>query len=109
MSDDKIVEQDKLLIHLAQECAELIQEITKAQMYGFDSKYQDKTNRTRLIQEAGDVLALLMVISLRHGDILPAEELEKAVSAKIVKLRRGYLSLKDFDLDQAMEDATLGI
>jgi NTP pyrophosphatase (non-canonical NTP hydrolase) len=49
---------DKLL-HVAQECAELIQEITKAGMFGLNNRWEDKTNEERIRDEIEDVLGAI--------------------------------------------------
>lgn len=51
---------DYLLSHLAQECAEVIVRITKAQMFGFDETQpgQEFTNRERIMHEVADVIAI---------------------------------------------------
>jgi len=54
---------DYLLSHIAQECAEIIVRITKAQHFGLDEKEpgQEFTNRERISQEFCDLVALCEV------------------------------------------------
>lgn len=54
---------DYLLSHIAQECAEIIVRITKAQHFGLDEREpcQDFTNRERILHEFCDLLALCEV------------------------------------------------
>lgn len=51
---------DYLLSHLAQECAEVIVRITKAQMFGLDEIQpgQEFTNWERIMHEMADVVAI---------------------------------------------------
>lgn len=51
---------DYLLSHLAQECAEVIVRITKAQMFGLDEIQpgQGYTNWQRIMHEMADVIAI---------------------------------------------------
>lgn len=51
---------DYLLSHLAQECAEVIVRITKAQMFGLNEIQpgQDYTNWERIMHEMADVIAI---------------------------------------------------
>ncbi len=62
---------DYLLSHIAQECAEIIVRITKAQHFGLDEKEprQEFTNRERILHEFCDLLALCEVA--RDAGILP--------------------------------------
>lgn len=54
---------DYLLSHIAQECAEIIVRITKAQHFGLDEKEpgQEFTNHERILHEFCDLLALCEV------------------------------------------------
>lgn len=62
-SDDLRAKQDGVLIHLAEECSEVIQCSTKAIRFGIDSlnPYEPDTgsNRERISEEIGHVLALI--------------------------------------------------
>lgn len=79
---------DYLLSHLAQECAEVIVRITKAQHFGLDEiqPEQDFTNRQRILFELCDLLAMAEV--LREENILPtvpADVAERRLAAKKLK------------------------
>ena len=71
---------NKTLVILQEECAELIHIISKIHRFGIE----DRDNRSRLVQEAGDVMALIN--RLLDEDFMTDEELETAVLAKIQKL-----------------------
>lgn len=51
---------DEVLTILAEECAEVIQEISKIRRFGIDSSHKDGiTHRQKLEKEVGDVLAMI--------------------------------------------------
>lgn len=53
-------EKDKEIMLIAQEeCAEVTQAISKCFRFGLDTKHNDKTNRERLTEEAGDLLCMI--------------------------------------------------
>jgi hypothetical protein len=82
---------DYLLSHIAQECAEIIVRITKAQHFGLDEKEpgQGFTNRERVLHEFCDLLALCEVA--RDEGILPdvaGSITEARVEAKKLKAEK---------------------
>jgi hypothetical protein len=73
---------------LQEECAEVIQEVSKCRRFGLDSLHY-KTNlkhSTMLEMEIGDVLALVDILVDRG--ILNADRLEEAARAKQEKLKQ---------------------
>lgn len=71
---------------LQEECAEVIQAVSKINRFGMQGEWQGVTNRQALITEIGDVLAIIKVL-MKETDINMTEaELEAAVEAKIKKL-----------------------
>lgn len=51
---------DEVLTILAEECAEVIQEISKIRRFGIDQQHKDGvTHRRKLEQEVGDVLSMI--------------------------------------------------
>lgn len=51
---------DEALVILQEECAEVIQNISKIKRFGLDQTYEgQESNRIRLQKEVGDVLALV--------------------------------------------------
>ncbi|MBP0440643.1 MazG nucleotide pyrophosphohydrolase domain-containing protein [Tianweitania sediminis] len=63
--------QEHLLTCLAEECAEVAQEVAKALRFGLDDKKpgQDRTNAERIASEMGDLLAVYNM--LEHEGLLP--------------------------------------
>ena len=63
---------DEILNILQEECAEVIQVISKIRRFGLDDDYSGKTNREKLTQEVGDVLLLIDLLQA-HGLCTPEE------------------------------------
>ena len=71
---------------LQEECAEVVQAVSKINRFGLESKWQGVTNKEALITEIGDVLAVIVIL-LEQTDInITEEEIFAAVEAKIKKL-----------------------
>lgn len=104
----KKTELEQLLGILTEECSEVIKAESKMDRFGSDTVYEGITNREHFEQEVGDVLATIMVISLRYPRFLTSEGIEKALAGKVVKLKKYIPSLHDFDLDKAIEESELG-
>jgi len=73
---------------LQEECAEVIQAVSKVSRFGIDNVKpgKPKTNREHLEEELGDLLA--MVDIMLEQDIVSWGNLEVAKKAKIEKLRK---------------------
>jgi NTP pyrophosphatase (non-canonical NTP hydrolase) len=73
---------------LQEECAEVIQAISKISRFGIDNAKPgtSKTNREHLEEEIGDILAMIDI--LMHTDIVCWGNLEAAKRAKIEKLKK---------------------
>ena len=73
---------------LSEECAEVIQAISKCHRFGLDNfkPGKPKTNRAHLEEELGDLLA--MVDILLEMDAVSKSSLEIAKIAKIEKLKK---------------------
>lgn len=73
---------------LSEECAEVIQAISKCHRFGMDNVKpgKPKTNREHLEEEIGDLLA--MVDILVEKGIIAQYHLEVAKAAKIEKLKK---------------------
>lgn len=72
---------------LQEECAEVIQAVSKISRFGIDNfkPGKSKTNREHLEEELGDMLAMIDI--LLEKDIVSAHNLDAAKSAKIEKLK----------------------
>jgi NTP pyrophosphatase (non-canonical NTP hydrolase) len=73
---------------LQEECAEVIQAVSKISRFGIDNfkPGKPKTNREHLEEEIGDVLAMIDIMLEKNVVLL--EHLESAKAAKIEKLKQ---------------------
>ena len=73
---------------LQEECAEVIQAVSKISRFGLDNYKpgKPKTNREHLEEELGDMLAMIDI--LQDMDIVSYNNIERAQTAKIQKLKK---------------------
>jgi NTP pyrophosphatase (non-canonical NTP hydrolase) len=73
------------LVITAEECAEVIQAISKIQRFGMVNIYNGVSCREQLEKELGDLLAMLDI--LQEQDIVSWNNIEKYAEAKREKLK----------------------
>jgi NTP pyrophosphatase (non-canonical NTP hydrolase) len=73
---------------LQEECAEVIQAVSKISRFGIDNfkPGKPKTNREHLEEELGDMLAMICI--LEKMGVINQNALEIATKAKIAKLKK---------------------
>ena len=73
---------------LQEECAEVIQAVSKISRFGIDNRKpgKPKTNREHLEEELGDMLAMIDI--MLEKNVISLEHLEAAKAAKIEKLKQ---------------------
>ena len=73
---------------LQEECAEVIQAVSKISRFGLDNykPWKPKTNREHLEEELGDLYAMIEI--LQDMDIVSWTNIEKAAEAKKEKLKQ---------------------
>jgi NTP pyrophosphatase (non-canonical NTP hydrolase) len=73
---------------LSEECAEVIQAVSKCHRFGLDNykPNKPKTNREHLEEELGDLLAMIDI--LQEMDVVSWTNIERAQEAKIEKLKK---------------------
>lgn len=73
---------------LQEECAEVIQAVSKISRFGLDNLKpgKPKTNREHLEEELGDLLAMIDI--LHEMDVVSWSNLDLAKDAKIEKLKK---------------------
>lgn len=72
---------------LQEECAEVVQAVSKVYRFGLDNSWNGITNKQALITEIGDVLALINIL-INETDInISEDEIVNAVQAKREKLK----------------------
>lgn len=72
---------------LIEECAEVIQAVSKVKRFGIDSEIGvfDETNRDRLEQEIGDLLTMIDLLYVKG--IINEEKVFEAQQRKVSKLK----------------------
>jgi NTP pyrophosphatase (non-canonical NTP hydrolase) len=84
-----MTDQEKEVMDILQEeCAEVIQAVSKISRFGIDNYKpgKSKTNREHLEEELGDLYAMIEI--LQEMDIISWTNIEKASKAKIDKLKK---------------------
>lgn len=77
----------KVMALLTEECAEVIQAVSKINRFGLNNSWNDVTNKDALITEIGDVLAIILVL-LDETDInISREQIDSAIQKKLLKLK----------------------
>jgi NTP pyrophosphatase (non-canonical NTP hydrolase) len=80
---DKI---QQILDILQEECAEVVQNISKCRRFGMDNEYLkgSGTQREQLVQEIGDVM--LLIDLLQAHELFTEQEIQAAKTRKSIKL-----------------------
>ena len=80
--------QKEALDILQEECAEVIQAVSKISRFGLDNLKpgKPKTNREHLEEELGDLIAMIDILT-RNG-VVDSANIEMAATAKIEKLKQ---------------------
>ena len=79
--------QREILVITQEECAEVIQEISKIFRFGIDQQHKDGImHREKLEQEVGDLLCMINLLTA-HGLVRP-EAVTQAVQNKSNKLKQ---------------------
>lgn len=77
--------EHEILVILQEECAEVIQAISKIHRFGMNSEYNGVTNKENLTQEIGDTIALIYFLT--ENDIIDINDIQDAMNKKIAKLK----------------------
>lgn len=79
--------QREILVITQEECAEVIQEVSKIFRFGIDQQHKDgMMHKEKLEQEVGDVLCMINLLTA-HGLVRP-EAVMQAVENKSNKLKQ---------------------
>jgi NTP pyrophosphatase (non-canonical NTP hydrolase) len=79
-------QHDEIMLILQEECAEVTQAVSKVFRFGIDAEYNNATNRQRLTEELGDLLAMITLCH-SHG-IVDYNQVMIAKDAKLGKLKK---------------------
>jgi NTP pyrophosphatase (non-canonical NTP hydrolase) len=79
---------NEILLITQEECAEVIQAISKISRFGLDAKHPDRveTNREHLEEEVGDLLAMIDLLII--NSVVSEDNLNAARRKKFAKLRQ---------------------
>lgn len=72
---------------LQEECAEVIQAVSKINRFGLDNEWNGVTNKQSLITEIGDVLAIIIVLMEETDINISRADIDAAIEKKINKLK----------------------
>ena len=72
---------------LTEECAEVIQAVSKINRFGLDNSWNGVTNKEALITEIGDVLAIIIVLLAETDINISKEQIDSAIEKKLLKLK----------------------
>ena len=78
--------EKQILLICQEECAEVTQAISKVFRFGYDSEYNDRTNRQRLTEEVGDLIA--MIDLMFEAGIIDESSANMAAIQKKIKLKK---------------------
>ena len=81
--DDK---QKQIMLIAQEECAEVIQAISKVFRFGENDEYNGQTNQQRLEEEAGDLMCMIQLM-IEKG-IINESNVNKASLQKRIKLEK---------------------
>lgn len=81
-----MINKDEILRITQEECAEVIQAISKVFRFGIDESYENQTNRQRLTSELGDLQCMIDLI--KESKLVSANELDLAVQSKRIRLEK---------------------
>lgn len=71
---------------LQEECAEVVQAVSKINRFGLNSEWQGVTNKQALVTEIGDVLAVIQILVEETDINITEENLFEAITEKKKKL-----------------------
>ena len=78
--------QDEILTILQEECAEVIQAVSKINRFGKDSVYKGVSNLNHLTEEVGDLMAMISIMI--ENNIINEYDMKAAMLNKTNKLMK---------------------
>mgnify|MGYP003345456621 FL=1 len=78
---------NKVMAILQEECAEVVQAVSKIYRFGLDNSWNGVTNKEALVTEIGDVLAMIDILVTETDINISEEEIQKAIFNKKEKLK----------------------
>lgn len=81
-------QEREILLILQEECAEVIQAVSKIFRFGIDTEWNGETNRLHLEEELGDLKCMLHLTCESGFDLCNYDHIVKAQIAKETKLEK---------------------
>lgn len=78
--------ESQILLIAQEECAEVVQAISKVFRFGIDGEYEGQTNHQRLTEEVGDLLCMIELMFEKN--ILNETGVRNAAIQKKIKLQK---------------------
>jgi NTP pyrophosphatase (non-canonical NTP hydrolase) len=79
------IKETEIILIAQEECAEVIQAISKVNRFGIDDIHNGKSNRDHLEEEIGDLMCMFELM-LENG-IIQKQSVDNAKERKIAKLK----------------------
>lgn len=79
-------QEHEILSITQEECAEVIQAISKVFRFGLDSEWEGVSNLAHLEEEVGDLKAMIHLLT--ENGILDIDNVNEAAAKKLVKLQK---------------------
>jgi NTP pyrophosphatase (non-canonical NTP hydrolase) len=79
------IKETEIILIAQEECAEVIQAISKVNRFGIDGIHNGKSNRDHLEEEIGDLMCMFELM-IEYG-IIQKESVDNAKERKIAKLK----------------------
>ena len=86
VQDLKKRNRERVMDVLQEECAEVIQAVSKIRRFGLEESWNSVTNKEALITEIGDVLAIVDILVEETDINIDRLQIELAIKAKKKKL-----------------------
>lgn len=103
--------QEECLTILMEECGETVQEICKIYRFGLEAKSHHSTDKTHiacLIQELGDIIAMIELVT-ESGIGITKEQLDVAKENKLEKVKKWMTNSKPVIADIATKAETIDV
>ena len=78
--------KEEVMLIAQEECAEVVQAISKCFRFGYNDEYNGLTNKQRLEEEVGDLLCMIQL--MMHQGVIDENNVNAASIQKRIKLER---------------------
>jgi len=85
--EQQLRNKNTVMAILQEECAEVVQAVSKIYRFGLDNSWNGVTNKQALITEIGDVLALIEILVTETDINISEDDIRNAIENKKEKLK----------------------